>query len=288
MGIYARHNDEWYRVDEGGSDSGEVAWATFDEDESTHGTFETLINPDGDGKNYRVGYWTGGPSDTDRVVAVKNGGKVNALLIGLGGSTPSNGFCGGGGGGQFNLLNGVALNEGLHTISVDSSPGTRGTVSVCGFQAIGGGVGVHRNYGKSGGCGAGGAGQHGGGSGGAGTGLFGKSGGNGILQVGSNQSGGGGGGWTGAGAATSNRNGGKGGAGVQSNFWTGSLVWVCGGSGGRGEDSRGADGSGGSSTSYGGGNGGPWLVAFRVEVEAVKDTMLIDGRERKVKRNRKR
>lgn len=51
-----------------------------DEAACTVATFTTLLNPDGDGKNYRLATWT-----ATGVIAVIAPGKAEALLVGVGG-----------------------------------------------------------------------------------------------------------------------------------------------------------------------------------------------------------
>lgn len=65
-----------------------------DEAACTGATFTTLLNPDGDGKNYRLGTWT-----VSGYLAVLAAGEVERLLVGPGQVRGSGGYFGGQGGG---------------------------------------------------------------------------------------------------------------------------------------------------------------------------------------------
>lgn len=83
---------------------------TINEGSSTNGSFSDLINPDGDGINYRLGVWNSNGS-----CVVTSDGWVQMLLVG-GGAQGVPSYMGGGGGG---IVYGTQwLVAGTHTVTI--------------------------------------------------------------------------------------------------------------------------------------------------------------------------
>ena len=262
MGIYARHNDEWYRVDEGGS-AGELpglgGWATIT-DVKGKGKKYSYTDADGDWVAYE---WT-----ADGSLDTQAGGLVDALIVGGGG--PAVSTTGHGAGGY--------MVDGIRTVSTTSS-----IVIGKGGNKVGWDSSDELTKSRE-------------------TSL-------GDIQAG-------GGGHAGAGPS---------GDGTSSEPWNGVYSTIANGSTNvlyapNGKSTIAAPGRGASNVSSREGQDGVVIIrvpkandlfkditgsvageafdipttrqavaaALEEKVEAVKDTMIIDGRETKIKRNRKR
>jgi hypothetical protein len=107
---------------------GGIGNASVNEPTSTNASFSTLNNPDGDGVNYRVGYWSSSGS-----FIVSRGGFADLLCVAGGGAggLGISGYCaGGGGGGGIARLKKIYMPSGTYTITVGLGGSTGGAVGL--------------------------------------------------------------------------------------------------------------------------------------------------------------
>jgi hypothetical protein len=203
---------------------GGISNASVNESTSTNASFSTLVNPDGDSINYRVGRWLSSGS-----FVVKGSGFADIFMVAGGGSggIGISGYCaGGGGGGAIVRLKKILMPAGTYNVTIGlggTAGGAGGNSSVSGpfsneitsLTATGGG--------------AGGSGHGGGGSGGAVSGV------NMTLSHTPGTGGGTGGGGSGGGGGGQGGNGGTGGAaglGLSVSGWTTTpITFSAGGNG---------------------------------------------------------
>ena len=217
-----------------GAPEGLNVTAVFDEDASTGITFTDVLDPDGDGLNYRLATCTDGAS-----LVLSAGGEARCLVIGGGGGGGRE-MQGGGAGQMIDLK--LSLPIGAHLITVGTgggagnwggSPTGHGTPSSIGteVEAMNGFGGGKNGY-QFGGGGMGAAGD--------------------LSNFGSGRSNTGGAGACGAGEAT----------GKNSNITGTDVLYACGG--GTANPGSGGGGSGGQVS---GGAGQPGVVLVRVRVD---------------------
>jgi hypothetical protein len=226
---------------------GGVGPAVFDEGSSTSATFTTLINPDGDGKNYRLVEFNAGSGS---LVIAEEGYAQTLMVAGGGGGNRGggNGSSGGGAGGVLETL--VLLGASAHSVTVGAG-GTGAFTAAAGNETLFANYTIRPGRGGSMNAGSSGGGGH------SGNGYFSNGGGGGSA-------GNGGVGYTGGCCS-------PGGVGVISRI-TGTDVEY--GIGGRGNDKVGSGttpgcGGGGGYDSWGdapGGNGKDGIVYVRVEI----------------------
>jgi hypothetical protein len=296
MGIYARHQGEWYNVYEGGK-AGSAGAAVI---KSATGAVAKYSFEDS-GQDYDVYEFTGSGE-----LVVDEPGMVDALIVGGGGCAGQSCGGGGGAGGVFGKAGTALLVDENQKVVVgaggakrgtNASPGSGESSSVGNYVAVGGGAGATYSI----------APQHGG-SGGGGNGadyagdepgavaVFtqGNNGGNGVAG-GSTAAGGGGGGAGSSGSDGSGTTAGNGGDGIDVASFVGSPneLFIAagggagsGGTGGKGGKGGGGDGVGGAgggadgeintgSAGGGGGNsvtsggqGGSGIAIVRVKVSS--------------------